>query len=152
MTILESLITSGIDCSLKTLDVRPRGHRHHGLWFDLRSAMSAALTVLAIIKSGNAAWIPGGVEAVWGPEEYGGGSLGAGGRRKFINYISNDFFHLLSLQLTFRCGRWFSLLNASWFFRKVCEPIMASTSFLHSYRSENRLDILAYRWYIRSRG
>ena len=82
MTILESLITSGIDCSLKTLDVRPRGHRHHGLWFDLRSAMSAALTVLAIIKSGNAAWIPGGVEAVWGPEEYGAGSVGAGGRRK----------------------------------------------------------------------
>lgn len=81
MTILESLITSGIDCSLKTLDVRPQGHRHHGLWFDLRSAMSAALSILAIIKSGNAAWIPGGVEVVWGPEEYGAGTLGSGGKK-----------------------------------------------------------------------
>ena len=66
LVLLHSLITSGIECCLKTIDVRARGHRHHGLWFDLRSIMTASLVLLAIIKSGNAAWIPGGVETVWG--------------------------------------------------------------------------------------
>ena len=66
LVLLHSLITSGIECCLKTIDVRARGHRHHGLWFDLRSIMTASLVLLAIVKSGNAAWIPGGVETVWG--------------------------------------------------------------------------------------
>jgi hypothetical protein len=66
LAILQSLITSGIECSLKTIDVRARGHRHHGLWFDLRSTMSASLILLAIVRSGNAAWIPGGTETLWG--------------------------------------------------------------------------------------
>lgn len=67
LVLLHSLITSGIECCLKTIEVRARGHRHHGLWFDLRSIMTASLVLLAIVKSGNAAWIPGGVETVWGP-------------------------------------------------------------------------------------
>ncbi|KAI6781310.1 fungal transcriptional regulatory protein [Emericellopsis cladophorae] len=61
---LDSLIQSGIDCSLKTIDVRARGHRHHGLWYDLRSIMSASLTLVVIIKTGNTSWIQGGLEAV----------------------------------------------------------------------------------------
>jgi hypothetical protein len=63
---LHSLLASGIECNLKTLDVRSVGHRHHGLWYDLRSIMSSSLTLLAVVKSGNAAWIPGGAEALWG--------------------------------------------------------------------------------------
>ncbi|CAI6096202.1 unnamed protein product [Clonostachys chloroleuca] len=66
LPILHSLIRSGIDCSLKTIDVRTRWHRHHGLWFDLRAIMSASLTLLAVVKSGNVAWIPGGDETLWG--------------------------------------------------------------------------------------
>lgn len=66
VTVLNSLITSGIECCLKTIDVRARYHRHHGLWYDLRSIMSAAVILLAVVKSGNAAWIPGGEVAIWG--------------------------------------------------------------------------------------
>ena len=66
VSVLHLLIASGIECLLKTIDVRARGHRHHGLWYDLRSIMCAALILLAVVKSGNAAWIPGGVETVWG--------------------------------------------------------------------------------------
>lgn len=68
LALLRSMIASGIECNLKTLDVRSVGHRHHGLWFDLRSIMCASLTLLAVVKSGNAAWIPGGAEVLWGPK------------------------------------------------------------------------------------
>lgn len=66
LAVLHSLISSGIECLIKTIDVRARGHRHHGLWYDLRSIMCAALILLAVVKSGNAAWIPGGTETLWG--------------------------------------------------------------------------------------
>lgn len=66
LAVLRSLIASGIECNLKTLEVRSIGHRHHGLWYDLRSIMCSSLTLLAVVKSGNAAWIPGGAEALWG--------------------------------------------------------------------------------------
>ncbi|TQV91230.1 Fungal transcriptional regulatory protein [Cordyceps javanica] len=70
--LLHSLVASGIECCLKTIDVRSRGHRHHGLWYDLRSIMTASLILLAIVKSGQAAWIPGGTDTVWGamPGQY----------------------------------------------------------------------------------
>lgn len=68
LAFLRSMVVSGIECNLKTLDVRSVGHRHHGLWFDLRSIMCASLTLLAVVKSGNAAWIPGGAEVLWGPK------------------------------------------------------------------------------------
>ncbi|KAJ5982891.1 hypothetical protein N7481_004990 [Penicillium waksmanii] len=68
LALLRSMVTSGIECNLKTIDVRSVGHRHHGLWFDLRSIMCASLTLLAVVKSGNAAWIPGEAEALWGPK------------------------------------------------------------------------------------
>lgn len=67
MELLHSLVASGIECCLKTIDVRSRGHRHHGLWYDLRSIMTASLILLAIIKSGQSDWIPGGTDTVWGP-------------------------------------------------------------------------------------
>lgn len=65
--VLHSLVVSGIECCLKTIDVRTVCHRHHGLWYDFRSIMTASLILLAIIKSGQTAWIPGGAETVWGP-------------------------------------------------------------------------------------
>jgi hypothetical protein len=68
LAVLHSLISSGIECLLKTIDVRARGHRHHGLWYDLRSIMCASLILLGVVKSGNAAWIPGGTETLWGEQ------------------------------------------------------------------------------------
>lgn len=66
--VLHHMITSGIECNLKILDVRSLRHRHHGLWYDLRSLMCASLVLLAVVKSGNEAWIPGGVSVLWGTE------------------------------------------------------------------------------------
>ncbi|KAJ6440273.1 C-4 methylsterol oxidase [Purpureocillium lavendulum] len=84
LAVLHSLIASGIECSLKTIDVRSRGHRHHGLWYDLRSIMCASLVLLAVVKSGNAAWIPGGTETLWGaapsPEYWTGTPTPIGGK------------------------------------------------------------------------
>ena len=65
-TALYHFITSGIECNLKILDVRSLRHRHHGLWYDLRSLMCASLILLAVVKSGHEAWIPGGVDGLWG--------------------------------------------------------------------------------------
>ena len=45
-TALYHFLTSGIDCNLKILDVRSLRHRHHGLWYDMRSVMCAALILL----------------------------------------------------------------------------------------------------------
>lgn len=66
MQVLRELISAGIGCCIKTIEVRCRGHRHHGLWFDLRSLMTASLILLAIVKSRHADWIPGGLDALWG--------------------------------------------------------------------------------------
>lgn len=63
---LYHFITSGIECNLKILDVRSLRHRHHGLWYDMRSLMCASLILLAVVKSGHEAWISGGVEGLWG--------------------------------------------------------------------------------------
>lgn len=67
MQVLRSLVVSGIECCIKTIEVRCRGHRHHGLWFDLRSIMAASLILLALVKSRHSDWIPGGEDALWGP-------------------------------------------------------------------------------------
>ena len=82
LSVLHSLINSGIECCFKTIEVRSRGHRHHGLWYDLRSLMSASLILLGIVKSGNEAWIPGGAEMLWGtPGELNSdGSVPIGGK------------------------------------------------------------------------
>ena len=79
--ILHHMITSGIECNMKILDVRSLMHRHHGLWYDLRSLMCASLILLAVAKSGNARWIPGGVAELWGPPQAQGddGTSSAGG-------------------------------------------------------------------------
>ncbi|KND86360.1 hypothetical protein TOPH_09021 [Tolypocladium ophioglossoides CBS 100239] len=65
LAVLHSLIASGVECALKTIDVRSRGHRQHGLWYDLRSIMGAAHVLLAAVKSGSGAWIPGGTDTLW---------------------------------------------------------------------------------------
>ena len=65
-TALYHFITSGIECNLKIIDVRSLRHRHHGLWYDIRSLMTASLILLAIVKSGKEAWIPGGAQVLWG--------------------------------------------------------------------------------------
>jgi hypothetical protein len=64
--ILRHMITSGIECNLKILDVRSLRHRHHGLWYDLRSLMCASLILLGVVKSGHANLIPGGLGVLWG--------------------------------------------------------------------------------------
>jgi len=64
--ILRHMITSGIECNLKVLDVRSLRHRHHGLWYDLRSLMCASLILLGVVKSGHANLIPGGLGVLWG--------------------------------------------------------------------------------------
>lgn len=70
LVLSRTLIASGLEFSLKAIDVRARGHRHHGLWYDLRSIMSASLVILAIVKIGNAVWISGSPEALWcAPDE-----------------------------------------------------------------------------------
>lgn len=63
---LYHFITSGIELNLKIVDVRSLRHRHHGLWYDMRSLMTASLILLAIVKSGQELWIPGGAQSLWG--------------------------------------------------------------------------------------
>src|SRR5271155_2644460 len=63
--ILQTMIALGIETNLKILEVRSLRHRHHGLWYDLRSIMTASLLLLALVRSGNGALIPGGLEARW---------------------------------------------------------------------------------------
>ncbi|WPG99794.1 Hypothetical protein R9X50_00261300 [Acrodontium crateriforme] len=65
-SVLHHLISSGIDCNIKILDVRSLSHRHHGLWFDLRSLVCAGLILLGVVRSGHEAYIPGGVQVLWG--------------------------------------------------------------------------------------
>lgn len=64
--VLHQMITAGIECNLKILDVRSLRHRHHGLWYDLRSLMCASEILLGIVKSGHEDCIPGGGEVLWG--------------------------------------------------------------------------------------
>ncbi|KAF2154469.1 hypothetical protein K461DRAFT_312359 [Myriangium duriaei CBS 260.36] len=66
--LLRQLIMSGIDCNLTILESRILNHRHHGLWFDLRSLVCASFILLAVIKSGHETWIPGGAEVLWGKQ------------------------------------------------------------------------------------
>jgi hypothetical protein len=68
-SVLQHMITSGIECNLKILEVRNLRHRHHGLWYDLRSTMTASLMLLAVIKSGHADLIPGGLEPLFGSSQ-----------------------------------------------------------------------------------
>jgi hypothetical protein len=68
---LHNMIAAGIECNLKIMDVRSLRHRHHGLWYDLRSTMCASLIMLAVVKSGHVDLIPGGTEALFGS----GGSI-----------------------------------------------------------------------------
>lgn len=65
-TVLWSLILRGINCNVTILDTRSLPHRHHGLWFDLRSTVTASFILLAVIRSGYADLIPGGVAVLTG--------------------------------------------------------------------------------------
>lgn len=64
-----NLIVRAIDCNITIIDTRSVPHRHHGLWYDLRSVVTASLILLAIIKSGYAELIPGGMAGLVG-EQY----------------------------------------------------------------------------------
>jgi hypothetical protein len=64
--ILQTMIALGIETNLKILEVRTLRHRHHGLWYDLRSIMTASLLLLALVRSGNGSLIPGGLEELVG--------------------------------------------------------------------------------------
>ena len=64
--ILQTMIALGIETNLKILEVRSLRHRHHGLWYDLRSIMTASLLLLALVRSGNGGLIPGGLEELVG--------------------------------------------------------------------------------------
>lgn len=64
--ILQTMIAFGIEINPKILEVRSLRHRHHGLWYDLRSIMTASLILLALVRSGNGALIPGGLEELVG--------------------------------------------------------------------------------------
>ncbi|KAK5724197.1 hypothetical protein LTS12_027512 [Elasticomyces elasticus] len=65
-TVLYQFIVSGIECNLKILDMRSLRHRHHALWYDLRSTMCAALLLLTVLTSGKEPWIPGGALVLLG--------------------------------------------------------------------------------------
>ncbi|KAK4551624.1 hypothetical protein LTR86_011048 [Recurvomyces mirabilis] len=70
-TALHHFVVSGLECNLKILDLRSLRHRHHGVWYDMRGTMCAALVLLAVVKSGNEAWIPGGAAVLFGPYIHG---------------------------------------------------------------------------------
>jgi len=60
-------ISAGIECNMKILDVRSLRHRHHGLWYDMRSAMASSLILLGLVRAGHEIWLPGGsAEILWG--------------------------------------------------------------------------------------
>ena len=59
-TALYHFVTAGIECNLKILDVRSLRHRHHGLWYDLRSIVCASFVLLAMVRAGLEDWILGG--------------------------------------------------------------------------------------------
>jgi hypothetical protein len=87
-TLLFHFIASGIECYIKILDVRSLRHRHHGLWYDLRSTMCASLILLAVVKSGHANWIPGGPTALWGQIPSSMYDYGIGGK---IGHVLAEF-------------------------------------------------------------
>lgn len=49
---LHSLINAAMDCNISTIENRTLRHRHHGIWFDIRSIITASFTVIAAAKSG----------------------------------------------------------------------------------------------------
>ncbi len=57
---LQTLVASGIECNIKTLEDRSLHHRHHGIWYDVRALIAATLILIAAAKSGNVK-IPGGL-------------------------------------------------------------------------------------------
>lgn len=61
------MMALSVETNLKILEVRSLRHRHHGLWYDLRSIMTASLLLLALVRSGNGSLIPGGLEELVGP-------------------------------------------------------------------------------------
>jgi hypothetical protein len=65
--ILQTMIALGVETNLKIFEVRSLRHRHHGLWYDLRSIMTASLLLLTLGRSGNGSRIPGGLEELVGP-------------------------------------------------------------------------------------
>ena len=63
---LRHLINLGISTNDRILSARSLHHRHHGLWFDLRSIVTSSLILLALVRSGHTNLIPGGLEDLLG--------------------------------------------------------------------------------------
>lgn len=72
--VLWGLIMRGIDCNLAILDTRSLPHRHHGLWYDLRSITCASFILLAVVKAGYADLISGGTAVLTGSTDGWSGS------------------------------------------------------------------------------
>lgn len=49
----QDLVASGIECNLRILHWRALFHRHHGIWFDIRSVITAVITLCGLARSGN---------------------------------------------------------------------------------------------------
>jgi len=73
--ILQTMIALGIETNLKILEMRSLRHRHHGLWYDQRSIMTASLLLLALVRSGNGGLIPGGLEELVGQHPHFSGPI-----------------------------------------------------------------------------
>jgi hypothetical protein len=63
---MQTMIAFDIETNLKILEMRSLRHHLHGLWYDLRSVMTASLLLLALVRSGNGGPIPGGLEELVG--------------------------------------------------------------------------------------
>lgn len=63
---LRQMISLGISTNVRILSARSLLHRHHGLWFDLRSVVTSSLILLALVRSGHTSLIPGGLEDLLG--------------------------------------------------------------------------------------
>ena len=50
---LRRLVDAAMECNHNIVQNRSVRHRHHGIWFDIRALATAAVTLSAVIKSGN---------------------------------------------------------------------------------------------------
>jgi hypothetical protein len=49
---LRRFVEAAVDCNHSIIHNRSVRHRHHGIWFDIRSLVAAAVVLSAVIKSG----------------------------------------------------------------------------------------------------
>jgi hypothetical protein len=69
------MIAFGIETNVKVLEVRSLRHRYHGLWYDLRSIVTASLLLLAFVRSSNGGLMPGDLEELVGQHPHFSGPI-----------------------------------------------------------------------------